>query len=200
MIHYYKKSEEGKKTFLLLHGTGGDEMDLVPIASMLDDGNGILSIRGSVTENGMNRFFRRFGEGVFDEDDIRFRAEEISDFIIESSKKYGFDPADLLALGYSNGANMIAAMLILKAGIFNKAILYHPMVPLSQVDEVNLEETSVFIGAGTNDPIVTGENSNRLYELLKEKGADVTISWFNRGHSLTKEEILASRDWLSSHE
>jgi phospholipase/carboxylesterase len=198
MIHYYKKAEEGKKTFLLLHGTGGDEMDLVPLANMVDKANGILSIRGAVSENGMNRFFRRFSEGVFDEDDIRLRSDEISDFILEASEKYGFDPADLIALGYSNGANMIAAMLLLKAGIFRQAILYHPMVPLSQAGDISLDGTSVFIGAGTNDPIVTGENSKGLYELLKKNGADVTISWFDKGHSLTKEEVLASREWILS--
>lgn len=110
MIHYYKRAEEGKKTFLLLHGTGGDEMDLVPLANMIDEGNGILSIRGNVSEHGMNRFFRRFSEGVFDEEDIKNRSEEISDFILEASEKYGFDPVNLIALGYSNGANMIAAM------------------------------------------------------------------------------------------
>ncbi|MBW8382701.1 MAG: alpha/beta hydrolase [Youngiibacter sp.] len=199
MIHYFKKAEEGKKTFLLLHGTGGDEMDLVPVANMIDEGNGILSIRGAVTENGMNRFFRRFSEGVFDEDDIRQRANEISVFIDEASTKYSFQTEDLIALGYSNGANMIAAMILLKAGVFSQVILYHPMVPLSQVEGIHLEGTSVFIGAGTNDPIVTGENSKRLYEVLKENGADVTISWFDSGHSLTKEEVFASREWLSSH-
>ncbi|ETA79149.1 alpha/beta hydrolase [Youngiibacter fragilis] len=198
MIHYFKKAEEGKKTFLLLHGTGGDEMDLVPLANMVDKGNGILSIRGAVSENGMNRFFRRIAEGIFDEDDIRQRAGEISDFILEASEKYGFNPNDLIALGYSNGANMIAAMLLLKGGIFRQAILHHPMVPLSQVGDINLEGTSVFIGAGTNDPIVTGENSQRLYELLKGNGADAVISWFDKGHSLTKEEVLASREWLLS--
>jgi phospholipase/carboxylesterase len=198
MVHYYKKAEEGKKTFLLLHGTGGDEMNLVPLANMIDDGNGILSIRGAVTENGMNRFFKRFSEGVFDEDDIRQRANEISVFIDEASTKYSFQTEDLIALGYSNGANMIAAMLLLKAGVFSQAILYHPMVPLSQVEEIHLEGTSVFIGAGTNDPIVTGENSKRLYEVLKENGADVSIRWFQRGHSLTTEEVIASKEWLLS--
>lgn len=198
MIHYFKKAEEGKKTFLLLHGTGGDEMDLVPLANMVDKGNGILSIRGAVSENGMNRFFRRIAEGIFDEDDIRKRAGEISDCILEASEKYGFNPNDLIALGYSNGANMIAAMLLLKGGIFRQAILHHPMVPLSKVGDINLEGTSVFIGAGTNDPIVTGENSQRLYELLKENGADAAISWFDKGHSLTREEVLASREWLLS--
>ncbi|MBP1918747.1 alpha/beta hydrolase [Youngiibacter multivorans] len=198
MVHYYKKAAEGKKTFLLLHGTGGDEMDLVPLANMIDDGNGILSIRGAVIENGMNRFFKRFGEGVFDEDDIRQRAGEISEFIQEASIKYSFQPDELIALGYSNGANMIAAMLLLEAGIFRKSILYHPMVPLAQVEGINLDGSSVFISAGTNDPIVTGENSKRLYELLKENGADVTIKWFQKGHTLTTEEVKSSKEWLFS--
>lgn len=198
MIHYYKKAEEGKKTFLLLHGTGGDEMDLVPLANMIDEGNGILSIRGNVSEHGMNRFFRRFSEGVFDEEDIKNRSEEISDFILEASEKYGFDPINLIALGYSNGANMIAAMLLLKGSFFRQAILYHPMVPLSQTGSIHLDGTSVFIGAGTNDPIVTGENSKILFELLQQNGADVVIRWFEKGHSLTKEEVLASREWLIS--
>ena len=184
-------------TLLLLHGTGGDEESLVPVAGRILPGAGVLSPRGKVLENGMPRFFRRFSEGVFDLEDLRLRTDELASFIKAASEEYGF-PSDMLsAVGYSNGANMAASLMLTYPRIFRKAVLFHPMVPFVPEKLPDSSGTDVLITAGTNDPIVRPEESQKLADLLGRTGAHVDLFWQENGHSLTRDEINAAKSFLS---
>src|SRR5699024_8729901 len=174
MKHIFKKGIKDQ-TLLLLHGTGGSEQDLIPLASQIDPGASILSIRGNVSENGMPRFFRRLAEGVFDEEDLIARTGELNDFLDDAAKEYSFDRSQIVALGYSNGANIAASLLFHYEDSLAGAILHHPMVPRRGIDLPNLSGRVVFIGAGTNDPLCTAEESEELMELLTNANADVTL-------------------------
>lgn len=183
-------------TLLLLHGTGGDENDLLPLGRALLPGAGMLSPRGKVLEHGMPRFFRRLAEGVFDLEDLRFRAQELGDFVESAAATYRFDPQNVIAVGYSNGANIGAAVLMLRPGVLAGAALLHAMVPLEPEEPVDLRGTSVFLSGGRMDPIVPAAETNRLAGLLREMGADVTQHWEPGGHTLGQAEVSAASRWL----
>lgn len=187
-----------KATILVLHGTGGDESDLIPLAQTIAPGDAILSPRGKILENGMPRFFRRLREGVFDEDDVRFRAGELADFVTAAAAAYDFDPAGVVAAGYSNGANIAAAVMLLHPGVISRAVLFRPMVPLQPDQRPDLASARVFIGAGRRDPIVPAAETERLAALLREYGAQVSLHWTDSGHGLAAEELQAARSWLAS--
>ncbi|MDQ0201377.1 alpha/beta hydrolase [Neobacillus ginsengisoli] len=196
MKHFFQKGKDGTKpTFLLLHGTGGNELDLIPLAGKMDEDASFLSVRGNVLENGMPRFFRRLAEGIFDEDDLVFRTKELYEFLDEASAKYGFDRKNIIAVGYSNGANIAASMLFHFQNALKGAILHHPMVPLRGIELPDLTGISVFIGAGTNDPICSPLESGELESLLANANAKVHLHWENRGHQLTFEEVEAAAKW-----
>lgn len=181
---------------LLLHGTGGNENDLIPLGRELDSTAALLSPRGNVLENGMPRFFRRLAEGVFDEEDVIRRAHELADFVETAAALYEFDLARLTAVGYSNGANIAAAVLLLRPGVLTRAVLLRAMVPLTPATKPDLAGTRVLICSGEHDPIVPVENARRLSELLRGAGADVTQHLEAAGHGLTSAEISVARDWL----
>ena len=185
-------------TLLLLHGTGGNEEDLVPLGHEIAPDSDILSPRGQVLENGMPRFFRRLAEGVFDMEDLKVRTHELADFVEEASKVYRFDLQTLVAVGYSNGANIAASALLLRPGILPYVILFRPMVPLVPEPLPDLSSTHVFISAGLHDPIVPDQETKNLFSLLQKAGADVSINWQNSGHELILEEIRKAKDWLLS--
>ncbi len=185
------------KTLLLLHGTGGDEESLIPVAGRILPGAGILSPRGKVLENGMPRFFRRFSEGVFDLEDLRYRTDELAEFIIRASEFYSIDRGMLTAVGYSNGANIAASILLTRSGIIPTAVLFHPMVPFIPESLPDLSDTDILITAGKNDPIVSPEGTENLAGLLKEAGARVEVFWQENGHNLTRGEINAAGTFLS---
>ncbi len=196
MKHIFKKGKNSNlPTLLLLHGTGGNELDLLPLAGIVDDKASVLSVRGNVLENGMPRFFRRLAEGVFDEEDLIFRTKELNDFLDEAAEKYDFDRDNMIAIGYSNGANIAASLLFHYQHALKGAILHHPMVPRRGIDLPDLSGTSVFIAAGTNDPICSPEESSQLQALLEKANAHVEIHWENRGHQLTREEVEAAAQW-----
>jgi predicted esterase len=186
------------QTLLLLHGTGGDENDLLPIGPMLLPGAALLSPRGKVLENGMPRFFRRLREGVFDLEDLRFRTTELADFVVAAAKRYGFDPARVVAAGYSNGANIAAAMMLLRPEILSGAVLFHAMVPLVPEAAPDLTGKQVFLSAGRRDPIVPAALAEKLAEMLKSYGADVHAHWEPGGHELSRSEISAAQGWLKA--
>jgi len=186
-----------KTTLLALHGTGGDESDLVPLAQTLAPGAAILSPRGKVLENGMPRFFRRLREGVFDEQDVIFRASELAEFVTAGAAKYHFDPAGVVAMGYSNGANIAAAVILLHPGVIPRAVLFRPMVPIQPDPPPDLRGAAVFIAAGRLDPIVPQAQTEALATLLRECGARVSLHWTDTGHGLTAEELQVAKDWLS---
>ena len=187
---------KSKQTLLLLHGTGGNERDLIPLGRALDPDASLLSPRGKVLENGMPRFFRRLAEGVFDEEDVVRRAHELADFIPAAAAKYEFDPAILSAVGYSNGANISAAVLLLYPGAIKSAILLRAMVPLTPAALPDLAGIRVLICSGTRDPIIPIENAERLTAMLREGGADVTLRFEEAGHQLVFDEIAAAKNWL----
>jgi len=199
MKHIFKKgNDESLPTLLLLHGTGGTENDLLPLANIVAPDANVLSVRGNVLENGMPRFFRRLAEGVFDEEDLIFRTKELNEFLDEAAEKYEFDRENILAIGYSNGANIAASLLFHYENSLKGAMLHHPMVPRRGIELPNLSGTSVFIAAGTNDPICPPEESEELAQLLKNAGAKVEVHWENQGHQLTVTEVHAARDWYFS--
>ena len=187
-----------ERTLLLLHGTGGNERDLIPLGRELDPNASVLSPRGKVLENGMPRFFRRLAEGVFDLEDLRKRTHELADFVISAAEHYSIDMKKIVAVGYSNGANIAASMLLLRPKVLSAAILFRAMVPLTPETQPNLSSVRVWIGAGTHDPIIPTSETKRLAELLRNEGADVTMRYFQAGHELTPADVEAARDWLTA--
>ncbi len=194
MRHLFRQGTNAT-TLLLLHGTGGTEHDLLPLAERLDPAASVLGVRGNVLENGMPRFFRRFAEGVFDEEDLIFRTHELNDFLGKAAETYKFDRSRVVAVGYSNGANIAASLLFHIPGALRGAILHHPMVPRRGVTLPDLSGIPVFIGAGRNDPICSARETEELAGLLSGAGADVTVHWENNGHRLTESEVAAAREW-----
>jgi predicted esterase len=184
------------RTLLLLHGTGGNERDLIALGRELDPNTGLLSPRGKVLEHGMPRFFRRLAEGVFDLEDLKHRTNELADFVAAATHHYGLASDNVVAVGYSNGANIAASMLLLRPDILSAAILFRAMVPLIPDTQPKLSSVRVWIGAGTNDPIIPTSQTKRLAELLRRAGADVTMRYFQAGHELTAADVEAARDWL----
>src|SRR6266566_967476 len=184
------------RTLLLLHGTGGNERDLILLARELDSRAALLSPRGKVLENGMPRFFRRVAERVFDLDDLKKRTNELADFVAAAAQRYGFAADNVVAVGYSNGANIAASILLLRPEILSAAVLFRAMVPLIPDTPPNLSSMRVWIGAGTDDPIIPTSESKRLAELLRSAGADVTIRFARAGHGLVDDDIVTARDWL----
>lgn len=196
MNHIFKEGEgRNKKTLLLLHGTGGDERDLLPLANMIDKSASILSVRGKVSENGMNRFFRRLSEGVFDEEDLILRTKELDEFISKAAFDYSFDRDQVIAVGYSNGANIAGSLLYHFENSLKGAVLFHPMVPRRGIELPQMNGLPVFIGAGKNDPICPPEETVELERQLTTAGANVEVFWENRGHQLTKEEVEKAALW-----
>jgi len=195
--HRFIPAEESppRRVLLLLHGTGGNENDMIPLGRDVDQSAAILSLRGNVLENGMPRFFRRLAEGVFDEEDVIRRANELADFIGAAAAKYSFDPGSLTAAGYSNGANIAAAVLLLRPGVLTRAILFRAMVPLTPATPT-LTDTRVLICSGKHDPIVPVENVERLAAMLRQAGADITLRFEDAGHQLVFAEIAAAKSWL----
>jgi predicted esterase len=197
-IHQYVPARRpGLPVLLLLHGTGGTERDLLPLGEQLLPGAAQLSPRGQVLENGMPRFFRRLAEGVFDLEDLRRRAHELADFVDAARRMYDLGPTPPVAVGVSNGANVAAAMLLLRPGTLGGALLFRPMVPLVPDPIPALGGVPVQINAGTADPIVTPAQSEALGSLLLRAGAAVAIDWIEAGHRLTQEDLEIGQRFLA---
>jgi phospholipase/carboxylesterase len=194
-IHRFEKgADPAASALLLLHGTGGDENDLIPLGRMIAPDAALLSPRGKVLENGMPRFFRRLADGVFDEDDVRQRAGEVADFVAEARARYGI--ATPIALGYSNGANTAAAMLLLRPEVLAGAILLRATVPLSQTSPVDLTGKPVLIVSGASDPLMTPERAAQLAALLHGYGAVVDHRTMPSGHELSQADVNLAKRWL----
>src|SRR5438105_7128113 len=186
-----------KRTLLLLHGTGGNEHDLIPLGREIDPAAAILSLRGNVLENGMPRFFRRLAEGIFDEEDLKRRTHELADFVGAAAQHYEFVADKIVAVGYSNGANIAASFLLLRPETLRTAILFRAMVPLVPENLPDLSSARVWIGAGNQDPIIPTSETQRLVELLRGARAEVTIRFVNAGHGLTNAEVETASLWLA---
>jgi phospholipase/carboxylesterase len=194
-IHRFVPGNRHEATpLLLLHGTGGDENDLLPLGQAVAPGASLLSPRGQVLEHGMPRFFRRLAEGVFDENDVRRRANALADFVNDARKRYDL-PAPI-ALGYSNGANIAAAVLQLRPETLAGAILLRAMVPLGNPPAVKLNGKPVLIVSGQFDPIIPTSNSQRLAVELAKAGADVQHRTLPIGHQLSQADLTVAQDWL----
>jgi phospholipase/carboxylesterase len=187
---------KSERTLLLLHGTGGNEHDLIPLGRHLDPGAAILSPRGKVLENGMPRFFRRLAEGVFDLEDLQQRTHELGDFIIAAAKDYGLDLAELVAVGFSNGANIAASLLLLRPEILRAAILFRALLPLIPDPLPKFIDTGVLISAGNRDPIIPKSGTENLANLLRDCGANVDVRFVNAGHGLIDADVQIARNWL----
>ena len=201
LVHRYLPPEDqappaGGTTLLLLHGTGGDENDLIPLGRILLPGAGLLSARGNVLENGMPRFFRRLAEGVLDQQDLEQRTRELASFVRGASATYSLRAGGMIAVGFSNGANIAISLLLRHAGLLRGAVLFSPMLPFDPEILPALGGAPVFIGAGRTDPLVPVPQVERLAELLREAGADVTLHWESGGHALTQREVDAARRWI----
>jgi predicted esterase len=191
-------SGKSSRTLLLLHGTGGNERDLIALGHELDPDASLLSPRGKTLENGMPRFFRRLAEGVFDLDDLKKRTHELADFVTSATQHYQIDDKKVVAVGYSNGANIAASMLLLRPEILSAAILFRAMIPLNPDQQPDLSSKSIFISAGAFDPIVPASETKELAGLLRAAGADVTVRFLQSGHELTPEDVDLTRRWLTN--
>ena len=184
-------------TLLLLHGTGGDENDLLPVGRMLDERAALLSPRGKVLEHGMPRFFRRLAEGVFDQEDLVERTQELAEFVKRAVDEYDIDQRRLFAAGFSNGANIAASLLLTYPRLLAGAILLRAMVPFEPDRTPDLSGIPVYLAAGRSDQMVPPENTERLAQVLREAGADVTLEWQPGGHGIGPDEIQAARNWFA---
>ena len=200
-VHVYRPADPAQPdpvTLLLLHGTGGDERDLLALGNELWPGAALLGVRGRVLENGMPRFFRRFAEGVFDVEDLKARTGELAEFIDKAAGQYGFRKDHLIAVGYSNGANIASSLILLHPHHLRAAVLFRAMVPFRPDMIRNFSGLSVFIGAGDRDPIVPSDHPQELAAILQSGGADVSLFWHRGGHELGDDDVDAARNWLSA--
>jgi predicted esterase len=189
--------DKARVTLLLLHGTGGNEDDLLPLGRELDPSASLLSPRGKILEGGrIPRFFRRVAEGVFDVDDLKFRTHELANFVEMASTVYSFNASKVIAVGYSNGANIAASMLLLRPQTLSGAILFRAMVPFVPDKIPDLSYKRIFMSSGLKDPIATKQEAESLASLLKQADADVVMEWQNSGHELTQHDIQTAKQWL----
>jgi len=192
MIHIYEPGTI-PVTLILLHGTGGDEHDLIPLAKMILPGAAILSLRGNINEGGMYRFFKRHAPGILDEDSVIEETHNVMNFLNEAETTYNFSLKQSITLGYSNGANLLASLLFYYGDVFQGVLLHHPMMPLKNPNVVS-QSSNVWIGAGSNDPIVPKEQTIALEQTFKNAGANISLSWFHQGHQLTQEEVQVAKE------
>jgi len=183
---------------LLLHGTGGNEYDLLPLRDHLSPGAAVLSVRGTVLENGMPRFFRRVREGVFDEDDLRRRAEELAEFVVTASSAYGISDRSLVAVGFSNGANIASAMLLQRPDVLKGAVLLAAMVPYAEPPSADLSDTLVIISNGDRDPLIKSEMTKQLASQLRERGAEVVELPHPGGHQIDRAVLPQIRRMIAN--
>lgn len=198
-IHRFVPAEDSasSETLIALHGTGGDENDLIGIGQAIAPGAAILSPRGNVLENGAPRFFRRLAEGVFDPKEVRSRAEDLARFIRAAVVTYRLDPTRVFALGYSNGANVASTVMLVEPGILQGAILFRPMLVYVPTKKNDLTGSAVFISAGRMDPIVPTASVEKLAELFESAHAEVTLKWQLAGHNLVPSEVHEAAEWLA---
>lgn len=199
--HVFEPGEpDAAYTGLLLHGTGATQHDLLPLGRQLAPDEPLLSPLGKVRESGMPRWFARIEEGVFDEEDLRKRAEQLAGFLDEAAHAYDLDPPPFVAIGFSNGANIAAALLLLHPGALRGAVLLRAMVPLVPDQLPDLGGVPVYIASGRLDPLVPREEADRLASMLEDAGADVTHRYSEAQHQLEPSELQAVREWLADHE
>ncbi|RZK19273.1 MAG: alpha/beta hydrolase [Hymenobacter sp.] len=201
LTYIYQPAASARATLLLLHGTGGDERDLLPLATQFGPGFNVLSVRGNVQEGGMPRFFRRLGMGVFDEPDVIFRTHELADFLTRTAEKEGFDPTQLIAVGYSNGANIAGSLLMHYPGLLAGAVLWRPMQAVVQAVPVFAapRPVPVYFAPGSHDPTVRPDATDAYAALLTAAGYQLTRRDAPAGHNLTQTDLDGAVVWLYQH-
>lgn len=192
----YNEGKAGEPVIVLLHGTGADENNLIPVSDALAPDATVLSIRGNVSENGMNRYFKRHGEGHYDVEDLNKRGKELYDFIEQKAEEYNFALEDVILFGFSNGSNIGINMLLLEKAKFNKAMLFAPMYPVEIEAGPDLSDAKILLSMGENDPIVPKEESDRVIEIFKSRGAKVDQVWVN-SHEINEKNLIAAKQWLN---
>lgn len=197
-VHRWIPRPGAADTLLLLHGTGADENDLVPIGERVAPNANLLSPRGKVLEHGMPRFFRRFGEGRLDIEDLKLRAHELADFVAAASKEYGFDPRRVTALGYSNGANAAIGMLFERPDALARAVLMRAVFPYEPPASVDLRGKRVLLLAGAADPYSRAPVTDKLADALSARGAEVRKNYARAGHELSQDDLTIAQEWLIS--
>lgn len=199
-VHRFVPSSLGPRaaTLLLLHGTGGDEEDLLPLGRRLAPGAGLLGVRGRVLEGGMARYFRRTAEGGFDQTNLRGEAADLAAFILDAAHTHGLDTARLFALGYSNGANMVASLLLLYPHLLRGAVLFRAMMPLETPPVADLSAVSVLLSQGARDPLTDRERAEGLAQAFARCRARVTVKWQQAGHGLTDADLVDGMEWLAA--
>lgn len=196
-VHKWVPAERpGLPTLLLLHGTGGDENDLLPLGGTLLPGAALLSPRGNVLEHGAPRFFRRLAEGVFDIEDLHVRTEDLADFVEAAAERYGFSLDSLYAVGYSNGANIAASMLLSRPAVLAGGVLFRAMVPFESTKVPSLAGKRVLISAGRIDPMISQAGTERLATIMRNAGAEVELEWQPTAHGLTPGDVKAGQRFL----
>lgn len=193
--HIYLPGDASLPVLLLLHGTGGDERDLVELGQAVSPGSTILSVRGKVLENGMPRFFRRLAEGVFDLEDLAFRTRELTEFIGEARQEYGLKQP-IYALGFSNGANIAASVMLTYPDALDGAILLRAMVPFEPQSLPDLSGKNVLILSGLMDPIVPADNARRLGWLFREAGAATEHRLRPASHGLVSSDVPDMQEFM----
>jgi predicted esterase len=191
------RDESRSPVLLLLHGTGGDENDLIPLGQELLPGAAILSLRGKILENGMPRFFRRLAEGIFDLEDLKRRTEELAQFIDSARREYDLEENKIVAAGYSNGANIAASLILRSPRHLSGAVLFRAMVPFTPEAIPDLGGIPIFIGAGQRDFIVPEANTRNLGAMFESGGAQVSIHWHKGGHELGRDDFDAAKSWIA---
>ncbi|MFC0104890.1 alpha/beta hydrolase [Kibdelosporangium aridum] len=196
--HLYEQGDPAKPVLLLLHGTGGSPSDLIGLGAELSPGSAILAPAGQVRENGMPRWFRRLSEGVFDHEDVVFRANELADFIVQAVKHYGLADRRLVGVGFSNGANIGVATVLLRPDVLTEMAAFAAMSPVPSPPALDLSGTRVFLSNGTRDPMAPLPSNEELVARLRERSADVTVHRHQGGHQITLEAVEKARRWLST--
>ncbi|GAB3422873.1 alpha/beta hydrolase [Flindersiella endophytica] len=195
--HRFTPGDPDLPVLLLLHGTGGTPDDLVPLVQYLSPGSAVLAPAGPVSENGMARWFRRLAEGVFDFDDVIARTHQLADFVLEAGEEYGLSERRMVAVGFSNGANIAAATLLLRPDALREGALFASMLPLPEIPPVDLSRDRIFLSNGTRDPMAPISSTDKLIAALRERDADVETHRHDGGHQVTIDGVQAAAAWLS---
>ena len=195
--HKFVDGDPTAPVLLLLHGTGGGPDDLVALARDLSPGSALLAPAGPVSEHGAARWFRRLAEGVFDYDDVVVRANELADFVLAARERYGLASRRLVAVGFSNGANIAGALTLLRPDVLTEAALFASMLPIPEPPRHDLSGTRVFLSNGEHDPMAPLPSTERFIALLRERGADVTIDRHPGGHQITGTAVEEAKAWLA---
>ena len=195
--HYINKSDNN--LIICLHGTGGDEKSLIRIVERIDDKASVLGIRGNIVENGLNRFFKRIKPGLFDLESLVFETSNLKSFIDSFIENHNYLPENVVVIGYSNGANILASLILSYGKIIKSAVLMHPMVPFRNRKNQDLDRMPILITAGRTDPMVSESETIELDSIMTQANAEVKTVWQDTGHEITLAEIDSIKQWYFSN-